>query len=555
MSYLNSSFGRTVKKAALGLAFSSLASVALAWSISGTVSNEAGAALADVDISSFNNGSLSAKSDNLGKFSLSSDGTTSIQGLLTQKYGVQYQGTMLSITNNYASSFKVTLIDAIGKTAFQQEYNTQNVLINLQKHSNQKVMILRVSSINGSENYILTKNGATKAILTKEGELTPVISFNKAGYQSYTYMMKAETETDVSIVMKAAQAQPASSAATATSSAATAPASSAATATSSAATTPASSASHVSADVDCSGKTGIEGTEITVDGRKVIVHVPAAYDGKKPVPMIVDYHPVYSNAGSHASTALYEKTTDSEGVIILYPDGGTIGHDASITLAKSAAEPAASMMDGEWGGFGGGMGGGMGGGFGGFGGGDQHAWNVGPCCATTDDVTFSRHFIEEIQKKLCIDPTRIYATGFSMGGGMSNVAACKMADIYAAVAPASMDLSDELANQGQYGGCNPVRPISVLNFRGKGDNVVPYAGGPDSKINNLTITFLGAEKNLEYWAKKNGCSATAKQEGECKIYTDCKDGVQVGLCTYENGGHDYAKPDIAWNFLKQFKLP
>ena len=40
----------------------------------------------------------------------------------------------------------------------------------------------------------------------------------------------------------------------------------------------------------------------------------------------------------------------------------------------------------------------------------------------------------------CVDPKRVYAAGFSMGGGMAHYLACHAADVFAAVAPSAFDL-------------------------------------------------------------------------------------------------------------------
>ena len=59
--------------------------------------------------------------------------------------------------------------------------------------------------------------------------------------------------------------------------------------------------------------------------------------------------------------------------------------------------------------------------------------------------------IAKIRETACIDPKRIYAVGYSMGGGMSYKLACDAADIIAAVAPAAFELMED--NEWP---CNPV---------------------------------------------------------------------------------------------------
>jgi len=259
----------------------------------------------------------------------------------------------------------------------------------------------------------------------------------------------------------------------------------------------------------CIGKTykaGDHKMSVTVDGKKrsFIMHVPSAYKGDKPVPLVVDYHPIGGSGSNQLSNTKYKALTDPEGVISLYPDG---------TSKNGMA-----------------------------------GWNVGPCCSNDDDVKFTREMIASVEKKVCIDKQRVYATGFSIGGGMAHHVACFMSGIFAAVAPAAMDLNT--VNSAQ---CNPVRPISVISFRGTADPVCHYQGGDSGYGDGLN--FLGAQRNFAFWAEKNGCedSPTKNSDG-CDEYSNCRNGTKVVLCTKEGGGHDQGDGNIGWPFLKRFTL-
>jgi polyhydroxybutyrate depolymerase len=241
------------------------------------------------------------------------------------------------------------------------------------------------------------------------------------------------------------------------------------------------------------------------------MHIPSAYKGDKPVPLVVDYHPIGGSGDGQYSGTTYKSQTDPEGVISLYPDG--------------TAKGGGGMM------------------------GNMPGWNVGPCCSNDDDVKFSREMINAVKEIACIDPQRIYATGFSMGGGMSNHVACMMSDVFAAVAPAAMDL-----NRTNSAKCTKARPISVINFRGTADPVCKYQGG-DSGYND-GLNFLGAEGTFKYWAEADGCQGSpSKNKDGCDEYSNCMDGVKVVLCTKQGGGHEQGDGNIGWPFLKQFTLP
>jgi polyhydroxybutyrate depolymerase len=53
------------------------------------------------------------------------------------------------------------------------------------------------------------------------------------------------------------------------------------------------------------------------------------------------------------------------------------------------------------------------------------------------DVTHIRSLIDQVVKRVCADPTRVYLTGFSNGAGFAFRAGCELADQVAAIAPVS----------------------------------------------------------------------------------------------------------------------
>lgn len=255
---------------------------------------------------------------------------------------------------------------------------------------------------------------------------------------------------------------------------------------------------------------GDQNKTITVKGvnRKYILHVPSTYKGDVPVPMLVDFHPIGGSAQGQSGGTLYKSQADKDGAISVYPDG----------------------MTGPMG----------------------QAWNVKGCCTTADDTAFARALIAEVKKVACIDPKRVYAAGFSMGGGMTHFAACHLSDVIAAAAPAAFDLLKENVDI-----CKPVRPITMVMFRGTGDNVVAYAGGYSAVVSGMPINFLGAKATQEKWAALNKCSGSpsAPDAKNCTTYSNCEGGVQVTLCTAQGGGHAQGDGSVGWPILKKYTLP
>ncbi len=481
-----------IKQISLGILFV-LANVSVfAWSVSGVVESKGGVPLSGVKITSFNYPSVAGETGSDGTFSISGD-ASSINGLNENRVQVQYSNGILNINNVKAQILKISMIDALGKVIYnrslQQVYG--QISLDFSNLKANKAKFLRVNFDGNAETYMI----GTKGVLLKEEIALPAFIFQKEGYKNLTYQMQIENESNVLIQMEEGSNEIIFS-------------SSANFPISSSSITP-SSSSKLEVPVDCSSKTLKSNTTMTIDGRKVIVKFPSGYTGSKPVPLLVNYHPIMGSASQWESGSQIAQTALSDGAIVAFMDGaqGPMGQ----------------------------------------------AWNVGPCCTDADDVTFSRNFITEITKQACVDTKRIYAAGFSMGGGFSNYAGCFMADIFAAAAPSAFDLAKEIVDAGL---CKPSRPFPILNFRGTNDNVVMYDGGLSQVVSGKPITFMGAKNNLKEWGKMNGCSGNPVDKGNgCEYYENCKDGVKVGLCTIQGGGHSEGDANTGWNFLKQFSMP
>jgi len=486
---------------ASGIALSS--TMAFAWSIDGVVkSKNSGRLLSGVKVNTFNIGGFETTTGDDGTFTLSS-GTVAIASVKAANMAIHMEGNMLTIYNVDANDLKVSVIDALGKVLVKNNLGHVQGIVSLDLGKLAKgAKFIRINSDYSNSTFMVTDKGVTS--LKKEGDQLPMLQFALDGFTNYVYQMKAENETGVEILMERPSGDQSSSSVVVPGE-------------SSSSSTPVASSSSTGSNepivVDCSGKTAIGGKDetvsLTVQGssgkRTFIMHVPSTYKGDQAVPLLIDYHPIGGSSDGQMRDTKYKALTDKEGVISLYPQGTT-----------------KTMGPG---------------------------WNVGPCCSNDDDLEFTREMIKYVREKACIDPQRIYAAGFSMGGGMSNHVACMMPDVFAAVAPAAMDLNRTNSAQ-----CKKTRPIAVINFRGTSDPVCKYQGG-DSGYND-GLNFLGAEGTFKYWAEADGCtgSPTTNKDG-CQEYSNCKDGVKVVLCTKQGGGHDQGDGNIGWPFLKQFTLP
>jgi len=171
---------------------------------------------------------------------------------------------------------------------------------------------------------------------------------------------------------------------------------------------------------------------------------------------------------------------------------------------------------------------------------------------SSTDVAFTDDVLAQLEGGLCIDKTRIFATGFSFGAGMSMALACTRADVFRAVAFFSgADLT---------GSCPTTltKPIAY------------YASQASQDANGLSTTspITGEEKQAEF-AAVNGCTAepnstvfpAAGKAHTCTIYKGCSPGHPTEYCVF-NGPHGWQPVDPgqttswdspeAWKFITQF---
>jgi len=255
--------------------------------------------------------------------------------------------------------------------------------------------------------------------------------------------------------------------------------------------------------------------------RKMPLYVPASGVGRAGLPLVFDLHGSGSNGRAQAQHSGLSAQADRHGFLLANPDGAI------------PALPGAGFF-----------------------------WNIPgvPLIGDTqmpanppDDVQFFRDAIQQLVQSACVDPQRVYVTGFSGGARMASWLACALSDRIAAVAPVAGLRAGVPDSNGfttpDLKSCAPHRAVPIITFHGVHDETNRYDGDRGPRWG------YSIPAALERWAHLDGCKATPSEQSisthVTKVtYPACRQGAELVLYRTDapadhGGGHIWPHPTPA----------
>ena len=232
----------------------------------------------------------------------------------------------------------------------------------------------------------------------------------------------------------------------------------------------------------CGSSTDELGSSIVIedDTRTFVVSLPTNYDSQTAYPLIFAWHG-RGGSGSVAQSYFGLQEIAGSEAIIVYPDG----------LPQED-------HNGDTG------------------------WEIR---ASGSDIVFFDRLYERMTENSCVDLDRVYSTGHSFGGFMTNFLGCQRGNVLKAIAP--------VAGGGPWGSCQD--SLAAILIHGNNDNIVELSEG---------------ESSLSKWKMNNDCSdnSTSSGDGYCVSYETCTNPVE--WCEF-SGGHMWPSfaAEIIWNFF------
>jgi polyhydroxybutyrate depolymerase len=224
-----------------------------------------------------------------------------------------------------------------------------------------------------------------------------------------------------------------------------------------------------------------------VDGtpRTYRLAVPGSYRPWRPAPLILDFHGSGSDAEQQSAYSGLPAGGAADGYLVATPDalGGT--------------------------------------------------WDLAAPGTPTADQRLVAALESDLGSRYCVDRSRIYAAGISLGSEFAAIVACDPADHVAAV---GLVAAEYLLRP-----C--VGPVPVIAFHGTDDPIVPFASGATGR-SVPGVPVVGAVQNLRSWARLDRCrprpALTTPAPGIVRrAWSGCMDGSAVELYTVLGGGHTW----------------
>jgi len=286
--------------------------------------------------------------------------------------------------------------------------------------------------------------------------------------------------------------------------------------------------------------------------RHAALHLPpeSTQAPSSKMPLVVNLHFLGGNPLFQSILTDFNRLADKEGFAVVYPRGYDISQPLSFlnhTLPFGTPE--------------------------------TYSWNAGACCPHANtrnrsDVQFIRDLIAKLVAEHDIDETRIYATGMSNGGFLTNRLGCEAPELFAAIAPVSGPIANNTSpiwGGGDAYSCDRWQqhsPLPVLYIHGDQDPLVKWDGNPRFGFPSIPM-YIETVLRLNGLDPKtdNGTASFTHKDVECTSHG--QHASNVTLCRIKGAGHSWpggticpskvcsksiSATDQIWSFFKRYSL-
>jgi polyhydroxybutyrate depolymerase len=229
------------------------------------------------------------------------------------------------------------------------------------------------------------------------------------------------------------------------------------------------------------------------------LYVPGGLEPDRPAPLLVNLHGGGGNPAQQRRDSGMDAVADAYGFRVAY-GAGTSPRGPFLTWNVHQSETYATRHD-------------------------------------IDDVGYVQRMVDAIRARVAVDPNRIYATGFSMGGILCYTLACEMSDTLAAIAPVAAVMQTPPERR------RPVRPVPIMHFHGLRDRNCAFDGGVGPNARDK-VPRPGVRESIAWWVRHNGLPETPVRRdrigaAERTQYGEDTSPGTIVLWTLHDGGHTW----------------
>ncbi len=195
--------------------------------------------------------------------------------------------------------------------------------------------------------------------------------------------------------------------------------------------------------------------------------------GPVPRPLVVDFHGIGEGAILHAATTGFGTLGQRDGFVAVFPEGS----------------------------------------------GTPVGWDTTDQAGTNPDLEFVNALLRQVEATECIDTSRVYASGFSLGSFMVSLLACTMSNRFAAIGAVS---GLQMPRP-----CHTTRRVPIITFHGTADPILFFNGGVGTGLlqrlfggsasstsgpstttttQPVRLNGPGVPATVRSWAVKDGCN-------------------------------------------------
>lgn len=166
----------------------------------------------------------------------------------------------------------------------------------------------------------------------------------------------------------------------------------------------------------------------------------------------------------------------------------------------------------------------------------DRAWAPAPYATTSgeEDLGFVRTLISHISADYPVDRTRLFATGFSNGGGFAAYLGCQMPATFRAVAPVGAAYYEAI-----HANCAD-EPVARLDIHGTHDATINYYGGSRHGARYESMPDV-----LAAVAERNGCRSSSMTRDGQDVIVQHWQGCRLPLIHMRVGGGAHVWPPDA----------